>query len=258
MDRPTSRAEWRARTTEPVIDPDLAICDPHHHLWVHPPMAVPPSGTQDEAAAREDRYLLDELLADTGAGHRVLETVFVECGSAYRDGRPARAAARGETEFVEAAAQGGGAPAAATPPASPGSWRSPTCAGARPSPRCWRRTGRRAAGASAASATRCPGTRALRSRNHRTDPVEGLLVDPGFQEGVRALGRAGLTYDVWLYHPQLPEAGGAGPRGPDTTIVVDHLGGPLGVGPYAGRPRRGARRLPGRRWRSWPRCPTCG
>ena len=112
MSPPGDRAAWRARTTEDVIDPDLAICDPHHHLWGRPPMAAAPapgSATDEteaaEAAAREDRYLVDELLADTGCGHRVLETVFVECGSAYRADGPAELRPVGETDFVVAAAR---------------------------------------------------------------------------------------------------------------------------------------------------------
>ena len=57
---------------EETIDPDLVICDPHHHLWNRP----------------GSRYLLEDLTADTGSGHRVLRTVFVECMSGYRTDGP--------------------------------------------------------------------------------------------------------------------------------------------------------------------------
>src|SRR6476646_7060603 len=74
---------------EDVLEPDLVICDPHHHLWDHP----------------TSRYLLEELRADTGSGHRVERTVFVECMSAYRDHGPPALRPVGETEFVTAQAR---------------------------------------------------------------------------------------------------------------------------------------------------------
>src|SRR3954447_16484615 len=74
--------------TEDVLEPDLVICDPHHHLWDHP----------------TSRYLLEELRADTGSGHRVETTVFVECMSAYSDHGPEAFRPVGETEFVAAQA----------------------------------------------------------------------------------------------------------------------------------------------------------
>ncbi len=61
------RNAWLSTTLEEVIEPDLPICDPHHHLWDYP----------------NSRYLLDDLLLDTGSGHRVVSTVFVECSAMY-------------------------------------------------------------------------------------------------------------------------------------------------------------------------------
>ena len=63
---------WLNQITEEIIDPEREICDPHHHLWDHP----------------QSRYLLDELIADTGSGHNVVSTVFVECSSMYRAAGP--------------------------------------------------------------------------------------------------------------------------------------------------------------------------
>ena len=57
---------------EPALEPDLPICDPHHHLWDR----------------NGSRYLLDELLSDLAQGHRVVSTVFVECMSEYRTEGP--------------------------------------------------------------------------------------------------------------------------------------------------------------------------
>ncbi|MYA15415.1 MAG: amidohydrolase, partial [Gammaproteobacteria bacterium] len=78
------REAWLAQVTEEVIEPDLPICDPHHHLWDYP----------------GSRYLLDELLADVGSGHKVVSTVFMECGSMYRAHGPEAYKPVGETEFV--------------------------------------------------------------------------------------------------------------------------------------------------------------
>ncbi|MFN0091303.1 MAG: amidohydrolase family protein [Acidimicrobiales bacterium] len=214
------RAAWLARTTETAFDAAQPICDPHHHLWDHP----------------GDRYLLDELLADTGAGHNVVETVFVECGSAYRTGGPPELAPVGETEFVAAAA----AQSEQRRDAHGGAVIAGIVAFAD------LRLG--AAVAEVLEAHRAAGGRRVvgvrhatawdadpRVRNHRTDPKPELARDPAFQEGVRTLGRFGLTYDIWCYHPQLAEVVELAQAAPETTVVVDHLGGPLGVGPYAGR-----------------------
>ena len=78
------REVWLAQVTEPILEPDLPIVDPHHHLWDFP----------------TNRYFLDELLRDTGSGHRVIATVFVECGSMYRGDGPRALTPIGETEFV--------------------------------------------------------------------------------------------------------------------------------------------------------------
>src|SRR6202158_3059495 len=82
--RPLPNPEWLGTLTEEVLEPALPIVDPHHHLWDHP----------------GSRYLLDEILRDTGSGHRVLATVFVECASMYRKDGPEAMRPVGETEFV--------------------------------------------------------------------------------------------------------------------------------------------------------------
>jgi predicted TIM-barrel fold metal-dependent hydrolase len=64
---------------------------------------------------------------------------------------------------------------------------------------------------------------------------EALLLDPKFQEGFACLAKFNLSFDAWLFHPQLPELIALAKRFPETTIIVDHFGGPTGVGPYSGR-----------------------
>jgi L-fuconolactonase len=194
---------------EDVLEPDLAICDPHHHLW-------------DRSG---NRYMLEELEADTGSGHRVVHTVFVECTSGYRPDGPEAFRPVGETEFVVAADPGGSvagivgfadltAPEvtdvlAAHVEAGNGRFRGIRHASARdPSPDI---------------------------RSSHTNPPPGLLGHADFRRGLTALGQAGLSFDAWLYHPQLPELTALARSHPDVPIVMDHLGGPLGIGPYTDR-----------------------
>jgi predicted TIM-barrel fold metal-dependent hydrolase len=203
---------------EAVLEPALPICDPHHHLWDHPGR----------------RYLLDELLADTGSGHAVHSTVFVECMSMYRaSGLPALRPV-GETEFVNgvAAMSASGRYGATRVAAGIVGFADLTLGEAvgdvldahrAASPRF--RGIRHAAGWDASEAI----------RNSHTNPPPGLLADAGFRRGFAELARRELTFDAWLYHPQLPELTDLARAFPDTTIVLDHLGGPLGIGPYQGR-----------------------
>src|SRR5262245_60328793 len=82
------RVEWLAQVREELVEPDLPICDPHHHLGDYPGR----------------RYLIDELLADSGSGHKVVATVFVECMSMYRAEGVEAMRPVGETEFVNGVA----------------------------------------------------------------------------------------------------------------------------------------------------------
>src|SRR4030095_7717020 len=72
-------------------------------------------------------------------------------------------------------------------------------------------------------------------RNSHTNPTKGLLLDSKFREGFAELGKRGLSFDAWLYHPQIPELTNLASAFPNTTIILDHFGGPLGIGPYEGR-----------------------
>lgn len=212
------RDEWLALTSEPIIDPERPICDPHHHLWDHP----------------DSRYLLDELLADTGSGHNVVSTVFVECASMYRATGPEALRPVGETEFVNGVAA----------MAASGQYGDlQACAGIVSFADL---TLGAAVGevldAHIAASGRFRGIRHANSwdpsdevRNAHTRPMPNLLADASFCEGFAELGKRGLSFDAWLYHHQIPELTALARAFPDTTIVFDHFGGPLGIGPYAGR-----------------------
>ncbi|MEI7933016.1 MAG: DUF389 domain-containing protein, partial [Alphaproteobacteria bacterium] len=95
-------------TAEPILEPDQPIVDPHHHLWdsaaASRAKAPPPTHGFSKVTAKSPRYLLDELLADLGSGHKVIATVYLQCGSMYRADGPAHLRPVGETEFVNGVA----------------------------------------------------------------------------------------------------------------------------------------------------------
>src|SRR6266705_297358 len=82
------RQDWLDRRNEPILEPELPIIDPHHHLWDRPGW----------------RYLLDELLADIGTGHNIVATVFVQARAMHRETGPVEMRPVGETEFINGVA----------------------------------------------------------------------------------------------------------------------------------------------------------
>jgi predicted TIM-barrel fold metal-dependent hydrolase len=210
---------WLDQHAEEPIDPHYPIIDPHHHLWDAP----------------RPRYLLDELLADFRTGHNVVGSVFVECRAMYRAAGPEQLKSLGETKFVDgvAAMSESGAYGAAR-----------VCEGIVGYVDLG--LGDRAKGVLekhlAVSDGRLRGIRNIIAWHEHPEICstsvaypKDLLDDPGFRSGFTALGQLGLVYDCWLYQSQLADLARFAKAFPETTIVVDHVGGPLGVGPYAGR-----------------------
>ena len=221
--------DWLARTDEPVLEPDLPICDPHHHLWDFRGKAV-------LAAARvAPRYLLDEILEDLASGHNVVSTVFIECGAMYRAGGPEALRPVGETEFVAGIAAMSESGLYGTSRVAAGIVGSaPLGIGDRMAEVLDHHI--------AAGGGRFRGIRQGASwdaspevRNNRTEPGPDLFLDSGFRAGFRHLAPRGLSFEGWCYHPQIPTLTDLARAFPDTTIILDHFGGPLGIGPYAGR-----------------------
>jgi predicted TIM-barrel fold metal-dependent hydrolase len=210
LPEPTSQ-DWLDMVIEPVVDPDAAIIDPHHHLW-------PVGGGM--------AYGLADLEADLSAGHNVVDTVFVECGAAYdRSGDDAFAPV-GETVFVTAEAERsdrqvmGGIVAHAD-------LRDAANLDAV-------LDAHEAAGHGRFRGVRHAGSHALHPEV-LTIPGRapaGLYADPAFRAGVAKLGERGLTYDTWHYHYQNLDFLELARSVPGTTMVLDHFGTPLGVGPY--------------------------
>jgi len=220
----TGREEWLKLTVEEPIDPDLPICDPHHHLWDRPNTPERPGS----------RYLLEELLQDTGGGHNIVQTVFVECRSMYRKDGPSEMQPVGETEFVQGiAAQSTSGQYGATLVAAGIVSFADLTLGVAVAPVLEAHI--------AASQNRFRGIRHSSAWDASSEitsyrsPPRGLLLDSKFREGFAYLQKYNLSFDAWLYHPQIIELVDLARAFPDTSIVLDHIGGPLGIGPYAGK-----------------------
>ncbi len=202
-------------TAETPLEPDLPICDPHHHLWRRP----------------NNPYLRDDFLRDASGGHRIVSSVAVECGAMYREGGPPELGPVGETEFLEGIAVENSRAATPTAVASAiVAYADLTLGDA-------------VAGVLEAhleaSPTRLRGIRYSTmwdaSDSFRSVPRPSLLRDGAVRKGFACLQRHGLSFDAWLYHPQLPELVELAREFPDVPIILDHIGGPLGLGPYEGR-----------------------
>jgi predicted TIM-barrel fold metal-dependent hydrolase len=215
------RQDWLDRRREPILEPELAIVDPHHHLWDRPGW----------------RYLLDDLVADVGSGHRIEATVYIQARAMNRAAGPVEMRPVGETEFVAGVAA-----------MSASGIYGPTriCAGivghadltlgAAVEPVLEahiRAGGGRFRGIRHITAYDADTT--IRNPAHRSVP--GLLGDARFREGFAVLARMGLSFDAWLYHPQIDELTDLARAFPQARIVLNHVGGPLGIGAYAGKHR---------------------
>ena len=206
---------WLDTMQEPILEPGLPIIDPHHHLWHDRP-----SG----------RYMQDDLAADLATGHDVRSTVFIQCGWAYRTHGPEALRMAGETDAAEAAATlsdtGAYGPAR-------------LCAGIVGCADLRAETLDALLDAhEAAGGGRFRGIRHICTWDDAIAPTSvlkqepGLLADPDFRRGLHHLGERGYTFEAWQYHTQLSELLQAVREAPGTTFVINHVGGPLGVGAY--------------------------
>lgn len=205
--------EWLDQVVEDVLEPDLAIVDPHHHLW-------PVGGFWP--------YTIAELTADLTDGHNVVNTVFVECHAAYRTDTTPDLASLGETEFVAGVAHSDPRRAIAGIVANVDLRLDHVDA--------------------VLDAHEAAGGGLLRGIRHAISRAEepelltipgaapkDLYLDPAFQRGVRRLGERSMTYDSWHYHYQIREFTELARAVPGTTMVHDHFGTPSYHGRYATR-----------------------
>jgi predicted TIM-barrel fold metal-dependent hydrolase len=213
------RPEWLATRTEAILMPDLPIVDAHHHLWDRP----------------GDRYLVENFAADVNSGHRILSSVYVDCRSMYRRSGPPALRAVGEVEFACGMAAIG----------ESGHYGD-TCFCAAIVGHADLRLGREVNGVLNAMARAGGGRfRGIRqvaswdadarvSRPMVTRPP-GLLLDADFRRGFAVLAELGCSFDAFVFHPQLDDVADLAAAFPETRIILDHCGGPVGLGPYAER-----------------------
>ena len=212
------RQDWLDQVVEEVLEPELPILDPHHHLWIE----------QEHWGT----YSKDDLVADLATGHNVVGTVFVDCRSEYRTDGPEALRPIGETEYIDGIAnecEAAGAP-------SPG-----PCAGIVSHADMFLGDAvEEVLVAHEAASPRFRGIRHITAWDRYDDVrypdptlVEGMMGQAKFVEGCARLAKRGHSFDAWLFHPQIPELTALARALPDLQIVLDHLGGPLGIGPYA-------------------------
>jgi L-fuconolactonase len=212
---------WVRRHSEPALEPALPIIDPHHHLWVND------TGT----------YLLDELLADLNTGHNIVATVFIEAGSFYRTDGPVEMRPIGEVEVANGVA---------AMSASGRYGNSRLCAGivghadltlgdaVKPVLEAL----------IAAGNGRLRGIRyglpwdsgnARSGNKKRPPPPRHLALDPTFRRGIACLHPLGLSFEAWMFFHQLPELADLLRAFPDTSVILNHVGGILGIAPHDGK-----------------------
>ena len=216
--------DWLALTQEPTLEPEIPICDPHHHFWDFHTPRMP-----------YQRYLLPELAADISSGHNVRSTVFVEARSMYRPEGPEEMRPVGEVEFAQGLAA-----------ASASGLYGPARAAAAIVGHANLNLGDRAEpvleALQATSPNRFRGIRHSVSwdphpelENTAAHQMEGQLASDNFRTGARVLVRMGLPLDVMLNFPQLSELADFARVVPDLTIILNHIGGLIRIGPYANR-----------------------
>lgn len=225
--------------SEAILEPDLPIIDPHHHLWdwrSRLPFLPAEMSHPFEAILRQSpRYLLDELLADTGSGHNVIGTVYVQCGAFYRADGPEAMQPVGETEFVN-----GVAAMAASGIYGP----TRACAGI---------VGHADLGLGdavaevldahiAAGGGRFRGIRHMMAHDDDTavlgplaHAAPNLCSSPQVHAALKHFAKRQLSLDIWVVEPQLLEVVGLARAYPDVPMVIDHVGTPVGLGRYAGK-----------------------
>jgi predicted TIM-barrel fold metal-dependent hydrolase len=210
------RDDWLALTSEDVLEPERVIVDPHFHFFVENELFP--------------RYEMADLQRDM-SGHGVRQAVFMECEEGYRKDGPEHLRPVGESEWVRDLA---------SRPADGGMEIVAMIGDAQ-----LYNGGRKAAETLDAHLEASPLFRGVRDMgvwdpSPEVDSAEFATDDDfygesTFREGFAELARRGLVFEAHQYHRQLPSVASLAQAFPETTIVVNHLGSPLGTGPYAGR-----------------------
>ena len=208
---------WLELTQEDVLDPDLPICDPHHHLWDKP----------------GDRYMIDEISRDVGSGHNIVQTVFVEVDAMYRSSGPEEMRPIGESEWVRGiGAQSDSGLYGRTKVATGIVGYANLNLGVRVEP-VLEAMESVSSGRFRSVRHTCSWDEYEPLRSHRSG-WPGMMAETKFREGLSKLIDRGHSFDALVYHPQLSELTELVDAFPNGVFVLNHIGRPLGVGPYQG------------------------
>lgn len=213
------RADWLSLVQEETVDPAQPIIDAHHHLWLQ----------------HGEPYFLPQYLNDVCSGHNVRASVAIECKAMFRKDAAPDLAPLGELEFLNGIAA----------MAASGNFGACLVAHgivARADLTRYKSVGAVLDQYQSAAPDRLRGIR-ISSIWHPdptasaslASPPQGLLMSSDFRSGFKELGARGLSFDAWLYHTQIDEVVDLANAFKDTVIIVDHFGGPNGIGPFAGK-----------------------
>lgn len=227
---------------EPILEPDLPIVDPHQHLWFQPQRVLAAmQGIEDQGAdiarlyASHARYLFDEFIADATAGHNIRATVLVETHTMYRPAGPQEMRSLGEVEFMNGMAAMAASGLITDVKVGCGIVSAVDLrlgAAARDVLEAHLR-----AGGDRYRGVRPPGTffdANLNVFSQAFGAKPGALKDPKFHAGFKQLAPLKLSCDIYVLEPQLPDLIDLVRQFPDTQVILNHAGSPLGIGPYAG------------------------
>ena len=215
--------DWLELTKEETIEPEIPICDPHHHFWDYRNERLP-----------YQRYLLHELMNDINT-HNVQSTVFIEARAMYNDNAPKDFKPVGEVEFVQGLS-------AASASGVYGKSRAASSIIGHANLNLGSKVEPVLEALISASPNRFKGIRHIvawdKNKEVATTPVyklEEQMSTNNFIEGAKVLNKMGLTFDSWMYFHQLPQLLNLAKQIPTLPIIVDHIGGLLQVGPYSQR-----------------------
>ena len=216
-----SQQEWLAQITEEIIDPEQRIIDPHHHLW---------PGVSSDSSENSNQYLLEDLWTDTGSGHNVTNTVFIDCSQCYWNSTDQALNPVGETEFVKKIADESKAdPKQATISGIVGHVDMLLGFEAERVLEKHLEIGQELFKGIRHAGGWDPHPDV---RNSHHDACEGLYLQPNFLDGLQTLAKLGYVFEAWQYHHQIPQITELAKQFPDLIIILNHFSGPLGIGPY--------------------------
>ena len=210
---------WTNLRSEPALEPELPIIDPHHHVW-------------DD---QRGRYLIHELSADVNGGHNIIATVFVEAGVMYRNYGPEEMKPVGEVEFVNGVAAAG---------ASGHYGKTRLCAGivGHADLMLGDKVQPVLDALVAAGNGRFKGIRygtiwdsGKAAQFGRHQVARHLMLDPVFRKGFARLAASKLSFEAWMFYPQLDDLADLLRAFPEANVILNHCGGLLGIPPHDGK-----------------------